>query len=211
MQNTILSTQNDEIDLRELLATIVKRKLTVIAITTITTIAAAFYAWNAAPIYKGEVLIEIGYVIMNAEPMNDKPTIVQTLDSPNDLKEAVLQVMAPNDTAQKKHFSVESPKGSSNLIKVSNEDTNKDQIKRKLEDTVALVLKRHKSKAEFFKKANAHIHPSAIVSSISIAPDPIKPRKQFIIVVALISGLIIGIFLAFFMEFIQNSKTRREQ
>ncbi len=209
MQNNTVPIQDDEIDLRELWATLVKRKLTIVAFTTIATVAAAFYAWYAAPVYSGEVLIEVGDVIINAESTNDKPTIVQMLENPNDLKEAVLHSIARNDAEQKKSFSVESPKGSSKLIKISYEDTDKEQIKQKLESVVTLVLKRHESKAEFFQKANAKINPSAMISSISVTPDPIKPKKLLIIAVALISSLILGIFLAFFLEFIQNSKTQK--
>lgn len=206
MQNNTVPTQNDEIDLRELWATIVKRKLTIIAFTLLTTAAAAFYAWSTAPVYSGEVLIEIGDVIMNAESTNDKPTIVQALDNSNDLREAVLQSIATN----KAGFIVESPKGSSKLIKISYEDTDKKLITQKLENAANLILERHKSKAEFFQKANAHIRPSAMISSISVTPDPIKPKKALIVAVALIAGLMLGVFAAFFIEFIQNSKTRGE-
>lgn len=202
MQNNTVPTQDNEINLRELWATLVKRKLSIFTVTAITTISAAVYAWMATPIYSGEVLIEIGSVILNSDSVNDKPTIIQSLDSAADLKEVI---------SQAERISVDTPKGSVNLIKISYEGTDREQIKQKLESVLTIVLNRHESKAEFFQIANAHIRPSAMIGSINVTLDPIKPKKQLIVAVALISGLILGIFLAFFMEFIQNGKTRREE
>lgn len=198
--------EEDTIDLRELWNTLVKRKWTIIAFTVIATAAAAFYAWNATPVYKGDVLIEVGDMIINTESTNDKPTVIQSLDNPNDLKEAVLQSIAATDREKKDQFSVESPKGSSKLIKISYENTDTQQIQQKLEHAVAYVLKRHEIKAAFFQKANAQIRPSAIIGSINITPDPIKPKKGLIVAVGFISGLMLGIFLAFFLEFIRNGR-----
>lgn len=209
MKNNTASIQDDEINLSKLWSTMVKRKLIIISIATITTIAAVFYTWNAAPVYSGEVLIEIGDVIMNSKSIDDKPTIIQTLDNSNDLKETILQFMATNNK-KTASFSVESPKGSSKLIKIIYEDTDKERITQKLKSTIIFVLKRHQTNAEFFQKANALVRPTTIIGSISITPDPIKPKKQLIVAIGLIAGLILGIFMAFFIEFIQNGKTHRE-
>jgi uncharacterized protein involved in exopolysaccharide biosynthesis len=45
---------------------------------------------------------------------------------------------------------------------------------------------------------------------IIVAPDPIKPKKALIIVVAFISGLILGIFTVFFVKFISNGRKVNE-
>ena len=201
-----LYSGEDTIDLREIWNTLVKRKLIIILFTVITTAATAFYAWNAAPVYKGDVLIEVGDMIINSESTNDKPTLIQSLDNPNDLKEAVLQSIATNDRETEDQFSVESPKGSSKLIKISYEDTDMQQIQQKLEHTVTFVLKRHATKAAFFQKANAQIRPSTIIGSINITPDPIKPKKKLIVAIGFISGLMLGVFAAFFIEFIRNGR-----
>lgn len=41
--------------------------------------------------------------------------------------------------------------------------------------------------------------------------DPYKPKKKLIVALGLISGLFIGVFLAFFKEWLENVKTRRVQ
>ena len=51
---------------------------------------------------------------------------------------------------------------------------------------------------------------SEIVGKIITNDYPIKPKKKFIVVVAFVTGLILSIFLVFFMEFIQNIKRKEE-
>lgn len=200
--------QDDEIDLRELWATIVKRKMTILIVTAVAAIAAVAYAWTAKPIYSGDVLIEIGDVIINSEATNDKPTIIQTLDSSSNLKEIVAQLT--KDTENDIEISVDTPNGSSNLIQLTLENSDTALIQQKLQEATETILQRLQTKATFYQQANAQIRPSAVIGSISVTPDPIKPKKQLIVAIGLITGLILGIFMAFFIEFIQNGKTRRE-
>lgn len=208
-QNISSQFKDDEIDLRELWKTLFKHKLTIVSVTAVVTVAAVIYAWTAAPIYKGEVLIEIGDIVINSESVNDKPTFIQPIDSPNDLKETITQFLAITYD-KNNNFSVESPKGSTKLIKISYEDSDKAMIKQKLETSVHFVIQRHKNKAKFFQKANAQIRPSSIVGSINIQADPVKPKKKLIVVIAFVSGLILGVLTAFFGEFLQNTRNRKK-
>ncbi|HIP44894.1 MAG TPA: hypothetical protein EYG93_06145 [Sulfurospirillum arcachonense] len=52
---------------------------------------------------------------------------------------------------------------------------------------------------------------SEIVGKIITNDYPIKPKKKLIVVVAFVTGLILAIFLVFFMEFIQNIKRKEEE
>ena len=47
-----------------------------------------------------------------------------------------------------------------------------------------------------------------IVGKIYTHNYPVKPKKKLILAVALVSGLFLGVFLAFFIEFIQRAKER---
>lgn len=198
--------QNDEIDLRELWVTLVKRKLTILAVTVIATISAAFYAYTATPIYSGKVLIEIGDVVINSKTDNNKPTIIQLLDSPADVQGIIEQTFNSYIVNEDKKIKIEFPKGSGRLILLSYESSDKNLISKKLQEGVNLVMARHKEKEEFFKHVNGQVHPTVVVDKISISDEPIKPKKQLIIAVAFISGLMLGIFLAFFREFISNGR-----
>lgn len=198
--------QNDEIDLRELWATLVKRNLTILAVTVIATISAAFYAYTATPIYSGKVLIEIGDVVINSKTDNNKPTIIQLLDSPADVQGIIEQTFNSYIVNEDKKIKIEFPKGSGRLILLSYESSDKNLIGEKLQEGVNLVMTRHKEKESFYQHVNGQVHPTAVVDKISISDGPIKPKKQLIIAIAFISGLMFGIFLAFFREFISNGR-----
>jgi uncharacterized protein involved in exopolysaccharide biosynthesis len=209
-ENTQKFVQQDEIDLRELGATLVKRKLAILTITFLITVGASIYAWKATPIYSGDVLIEIGDVIINSEATNDKPTIITLIENPNDLKEVLSQVLIPADMRKVQAFTIESPKGSAKLVKISYEAPSTDDIHKELNKASQFILKRHELKAASFQKANAQIRPSSIVGKIEIMSKPIKPKKTLIVVVAFITGLMLSVFLAFFLEFIGGSRKEED-
>lgn len=196
--------QNDEIDLRELWATLVKRKISILLITVITTISAAIYAYTATPVYSGEVLIEIGKIILNSDPINDKPTIIQPIENGADLQGVIEQTFNTNIREEK--IKIDFPKESTQLVRIAYEHTDKQVIHKKLEKTVAFILNRHQHNAKFFQKVNAKINPTNVIDTINITIDPIKPKKMLIIVIGFIAGLMLGIFGAFFREFIRNGK-----
>ena len=50
------------------------------------------------------------------------------------------------------------------------------------------------------------IHKTAIVGNIEELDKPVKPKKTLIVVVAFITGLMLSIFLAFFLEFILSER-----
>lgn len=204
MQNNTQYIQEDDINLRGLWVAFVKRKMTIFAVTAITTLVAAIYVWTAKPVYSGEVVIEIGKVILNSDPINDKPTIIQPIENSGDLQAVIEQTFNTNNKEEK--IKIDSPKGSIQLIRISYEHTDKQVIRKKLAETTAFILNRHQHSAEFFQKANGKIISSNIIDTIGITSDPIKPKKMLIIAVGFMSGLMFGIFLAFFREFNTNGR-----
>ena len=190
--------QNDEIDLSELWATLVKRKMTIIVVTVITTIFAALYAYTATPIYHGEALIEIGEVINDNQIINNnQPTTLFNLDNINNLKEIVTKTTG---------VTTEVPKETTNILKISMDSADKKEIRSKLDATVAFIMTRHSEKAKLYEMSTSKIRMTQMIGDISIGDQPIKPKKQLIIAVAFISGLMLGIFLAFFIELISNGR-----
>lgn len=192
--------QNEEIDLREIWIALVKHKATILVLTLITTLIATLYSLIVSPIYSGNVLISVGSVILNTEQTNDKPTIIQTIENTADLSKIIVREI--NVVSDKPTIKVSFPEGSTNLISISCESNNKNQIKHQLEEALKFVINRHQNKASFYKESNAKIFPSSIIGKIVINPEPIKPKKGIIITIGFISGLILGLFLAFFREFI---------
>ena len=50
------------------------------------------------------------------------------------------------------------------------------------------------------------IHKTVIVGSIEELDKPVKPKKKLIVIVAFITGLMLSVFIAFFLEFIQSER-----
>ena len=91
------------------------------------------------------------------------------------------------------------------------ENIKKDSI-RKLEYkiNVELVNKKINLTEEIgklkFMLSNQNVQNSKVIGDYVLYDYPIKPKKKLIVVVAFITGLILSIFLVFFMEFIKGSK-----
>ena len=55
------------------------------------------------------------------------------------------------------------------------------------------------------------IKPTHIVGEIETLDKPIKPKKLLIVIIAFITGFMLSVFLAFFLEFIRNSREKEIQ
>jgi len=53
--------------------------------------------------------------------------------------------------------------------------------------------------------------PTHIVGEIETLEKPVKPKKKLIVIVAFITGLMLSVFLAFFLEFIGGRKEEKAQ
>lgn len=195
-----LSVQEDEIDLREILKTLIKRKITICIVTFVTTISAMIYTWLIPPIYSGNVLIEVGEVVnINQVTKDEKETYFYYLDNMNNLKEITNQATGTDANI---------PSGTSNILKLSIENSDPSKIKTKLENAVRFIITRHQEKAKLYKNDNSKIRMTQVISKIQIESNPIKPKKKLIISIGFVSGLMIGVFLAFFLEFIGTKRNR---
>ena len=61
-----------------------------------------------------------------------------------------------------------------------------------------------------FQVSEANMKNSQLVGEYIMNDYPVKPKKKLIVVVAFVTGLILSIFLVFFMEFIKNGKNEEE-
>ncbi len=187
--------EEDEIDLRELWKIIVKGKITIVVLTTVITITAIIYALfkNPTPIYSGTVMIEIGEVKSN----NPNQTY---FDNTFNLKNIIegqytIEVLLPKKANVLDNFN--------NTVILKADNINKDKIEQSLKDTVEYIINRHKAKINLYEK---YIMTKQI-GKIKIDDSPINtPKKKLIVVVAFITGLILSIFLVFFLDFISKMK-----
>lgn len=184
--------QEDEIDLRELFKTLWAKKIFIVVVTFFVTAVSVIYVLikNPIPLYEGKVLVEIGEI-----QSQNFGTIY--FDSPNNLSEVL-----------KASFSVISsaPRGTNKLLEVSLINHDKKKIKEKLEKSVKYILQRHQEKAKFYE----NYIMTEQVGNIVINSTPInQPKKLLIVTVAFVSGLILSVFLVFFIEFIKGFKEEK--
>ncbi|ACM92415.1 chain length determinant protein [Nautilia profundicola AmH] len=55
-----------------------------------------------------------------------------------------------------------------------------------------------------------NITKTHIIGTIKQNPNPIKPKKKLIVIIAFITGLILSIFLVFFIEFVKSLKEQNQ-
>lgn len=94
------------------------------------------------------------------------------------------------------------------------ENIQKDRI-RKLQHQLLVGLPQTKVKLQQqikqlqFNISSGNIHNYKVVGEYIVHDYPVKPKKRLIVIVAFITGLILSIFLAFFLDFILKSKEDR--
>ena len=109
---------------------------------------------------------------------------------------------------------------SANQIKLIDLNTKKQAItsttlpeeERKMEKLkkVKLVSLQEKRKLILLSMQSHNYHNSAIVSNIITQDKPVKPKKILIVIVAFITGLMLSVFLAFFLEFLGGMKSKEK-
>ena len=279
MNQEIKIYQEDEIDLREVWQTIVKRKIFIGAVTLGITVGATIYAFSKEPIYEVKTVFEIGsYSNSNS---NSNSVLIE---SPLSLVKRLEIMHIANRDVQEKTFleKVELLKGTLNLVEIavrgpSNEEgiaqTNKivDEVYKRhqefLESYVALMKDKMKNleqqREELLGEKKAlgdyiqgkmdnidkilkdnpavaavytidlntkasqlselkdkiytihnqlndlsiamspnNLKPTQIMGAISKKDYPIAPKKSLIVAVSFVTGLMLSIFLVFFLEFI---------
>ncbi len=197
MQNNSQQIAENSIDLRELFSILQRRKKLIWSITTLFTLIALLYVFISKPIYRGSAMLEIGEVVNNTLKNTSEPTTIFYLDNIYNLK---------NITSMATDVIINIPEKTTNILQLSYEDNNKELIKKKLESSVNFVIDRHKGKAELYKNNNAKVKMTQLVGKIKIGEKSIKPKKKLIIIVTFITGLMLSIFLAFFLEFLRGIK-----
>ena len=91
------------------------------------------------------------------------------------------------------------------------ENIKKENI-RKLQHKLLVELPQTKIKLQQqikqlqFNISSENIQNYQVVGKYIVYDYPVKPKKKLIVIVAFITGLILSIFLVFFLEFISKSK-----
>lgn len=186
---------DDEIDLRELWQKLVEGKWMIAITTMLATLVAVVYAQVATPIYEGKVSIEVGELVLNRVANSTTASDIQmiSLDNPADLA-----VILQDKFEDKMHlnpnefFKATFVKGTKNLVEVIALDPDKQQIQIILTEVASFVMQRHEAKAKLYQDVT--VNPTQQIAPIAISEKPIKPKSNLIIAVAVVLGLILGVF-----------------
>lgn len=177
---------DDEIDLRELWQKLVSGKWVIAIITMLTTLVAVVYTQLATPIYEGKVSIEVGEVIANNMQnvmASNAMNMPRFLDSPADLAKVVQDKLG---------ISAVLAKGTSKIVDLSLQSPDKIAIQSQLQTAIDFVMQRHEAKAKLYQDVT--VNPTQQIAPIAISEKPIKPKTNLIIAVALVLGLMLGVF-----------------
>jgi capsular polysaccharide biosynthesis protein len=115
---------DDEIDLRELFATIWNYKALIVTITILFVVGGMVYAYTKTPVYAGNALIEVGEVVNDVNDVESLSKI--SLDNVNDLAQIVPKATGVGASVPKK----------TGLIELKSMGTDRAKIRKKLETAV---------------------------------------------------------------------------
>jgi len=193
MQTNQNMCQEDEIDLRELFLTLKKNKKVIFITIALTMLIAVIYVLlkNPTPLYQGSMMVEIGEVQNNS--LNKT-----YLDNAYVLK---------NIIEKKYQATVKIPKHTKSIVIVNVQDINNKKIINKLQIIFKYIISRDEEKSKLYDK---YIMTKQ-VGNIDISKTPVNlPKKKLILAVAFVTGLILSVFLVFFLEFLKSMKNGEE-
>ena len=267
--------EEDEIDLRELWATLKRRKRTVFWTTFGIFFVALMYIWFASPIYEAKTLMRIGSI--HGKYLEPAEQLKETLVSKYHVGDKNIKINPPRLS------SVSIPKKTSGLLQLTADGYDNQSAKKFIRQVIDSILEKHQKYLNTYiqlqkndlslkkeelnqvsnqirriselvssleKKAEKELNldidayslqitkaleklsflqdrrsglqkeiksielsllpinlkPTQIVGSITLYDHPVKPKKKLILAVSLITGLMLGVFLAFFLEFISKEK-----
>ena len=144
MENNARYIEEDEIDLRELFNTIVKRKWFILVFTSIVTIGAIIWALTRTPIYEVKSNVQIGFI---GEDLITEPNTL--------IKIAKLVFNVEDKVSTKENFvsevtSISSNKKLENFIEIQTQAISNDEALKKNKEVVAYIENKYQSKIDQF-------------------------------------------------------------
>ena len=183
----------DEIDLRELIKTLLIYKYLILIFTSFVTILSVVYVLqkNPTPIYKGSLYMEIGTI----QDKNFQPVIIENA---SDLAyilnlEFDVKAVVPKEVSINKYLQTK-------LIEISFENEDKNKIRETLEKIKDYIVEKHKKDTKYYE----NIIMTKQIGDIKISNEEInKPKKALIVAISFVTAFILSIFLAFLIDFVK--------
>ena len=162
---------------------------------------------NASAKKKLENVIDYLSKVQNKEidiyMQTQKKRLALTVDDLKRNQQLVLQIKEDLKNYQKKLLSIS--KQSAALAGIYSIEIGKKQTELNSIINKIYALKNSVNNIEL-SMSPLRIHKTVIVGNIEELAKPVKPKKKLIVIVSFITGLMLSIFLAFFLEFIQSER-----
>lgn len=176
---------DDDIDLREVWQRLVEGKWLITIITAFSTFSAVLFTQVATPIYEGKVSVEVGEVIgMSMQNRMENNSMPRFLDNPADLARVIQDKLG---------VSASLAKGTTKIVDISYQSSDKNDIRAKLQSALDFVQMRSSEKAKLYQ--NVVVSETQQIAPIAVNERPVKPKTTLIIAVALVIGLMLSVFV----------------
>lgn len=204
-----------EIDLSELFESIVKRWKMIVCVTLLCTIVSAVFSFFViTPKYQASTKLFIGKESTEAKEQSYNANDVTMYQK---LLKTYAQMIQTKDLVDKsikdKNLNLESDKVLKSLEVTPSEDTQVLEIK--YTDTDRYTAKNLvESVTDEFIKESQELIPNGkvqVIESVKLPEKPVSPNKAKNILLAAVLGLVLGVGIAVFLEYTDNTfKTKEE-
>ena len=137
--------QEDEIDLREIFATIVKYKTMLFSSTAFITICAVIFAFSKTPVYEVSATIEIGNF---ATEQVQSALLEEGSMALNRFR--IIYINSSDSKGYPKIAAIELVRGANNLIKITSESTDNTSANEKTNECVTNIINDHEKKFNLY-------------------------------------------------------------
>ena len=223
-------TEDDEIDLKEIIKTILKYKKFILFFTLTVTLIAAIYSFIAKPVYEIKAYIQLGEIATKSINNEELSTTILNPYS------VIIYIKNQYSTKTYPKVNASIEKKAKNIIKISIQDyynpnaikvyknilqSIKNQENKKISNIKNLLISSIKTLKQQEKKDPknylkyeeqiinlkyqlASITNTTQIGNILKSNSPIKPKRKLIITIAFVTSFILSIFIIFFIEFIKS-------
>lgn len=195
LQSQLLS--DDEMDLFELWDNLWHHKSLIILLTFFSTALGSGYAFFSNSVYQGTALVQVQQVQFSDNKLQKGYFSIE----PESTTEMIINKIAP--------AALQVNRKVSGVLIITKESSDKSSIRNDITSTYELIKQRHASIFKALQRNDAiEVMPTKLVGDISVSDHPIKPKKGLIISLAMMLGLIIGVFIVLVRSAIEKRKSQ---
>lgn len=140
----IVPINDDEIDLRELLATIMKKKLFIISFTALITTIGGAWAFLSTPIYEVKSNLQIGFI--GDELIAEPNTLIKTVNVVFNVEDKVVS----NEEFVSEVTSISQNKNLNNFVEINARGISNEEALKKNKEVVDFIKNKYKSNYDQF-------------------------------------------------------------